>query len=100
MIELWRPAYNTAVLPIGRAGARLAALRKPKVAKALAGRKRSFAEIESYLATLPGACARSGGIWFHASSVGEFLQALPLMRRLKAAQEARPIYLSFSSPSV
>ncbi len=100
MIELWRLAYNTALLPIGRAGARLAALRKPKVAKALAGRKRSFAEIENYLATLPGACARSGGIWFHASSVGEFLQALPLMRRLKAAQEARPIYLSFFSPSV
>jgi len=97
---LWRLAYNAVGLPIGRAGARLAALSRPKIAEALAGRKHSFSEIESYLADLPGACAAPGGIWFHASSVGEFLQALPLMRRLKAARESRPLYLSFFSPSV
>lgn len=99
-MELWRLAYNAVGLPVGRAGARLAAPGKPKIAKALDGRKRSFAEIESYLASLPGACARPAGIWFHASSVGEFLQALPLMRRLKAVGEDRQIYLSFFSPSV
>ena len=94
-MELWRLAYNAVGLPVGRAGARLAALGKPKIAKALDGRKRSFTEIENYLASLPGACARPAGIWFHASSVGEFLQALPLMRRLKAVGEDRQIYLSF-----
>jgi 3-deoxy-D-manno-octulosonic-acid transferase len=99
-MNLWRVAYNAVILPAGRAAARLAALRKPKIADAIAGRKHSFTQIKIHLATLPGSRYKNQGIWFHVSSVGEYLQAVPLMQRLKAAQAGRPIHLSFSSPSV
>ncbi len=38
-------------------------------------------------------------IWFHAASVGEFEQARPLIERLKANGEKRPIVVTFFSPS-
>ncbi|HUU27754.1 MAG TPA: glycosyltransferase N-terminal domain-containing protein [archaeon] len=99
-MELWQLAYNWIALPLARAGARAFAPFKPKVSRGLAGRKKSFAEIGSYLARQPGNKAPGGGILFHASSVGEFLQALPLAEELKAVQENCPLYLSFFSPSV
>ena len=99
-MNLWRVAYNIAILPAGRAAVRLAALRNPKVADALAGRRYTFTQMENNLSKQSGSKSESKGIWFHASSVGEYLQAVPLIKRLKAAQSERPIYLSFSSPSV
>lgn len=41
----------------------------------------------------------SSPIWFHASSVGEFEQALPLYRRLKLAYPQQAFVFSFYSPS-
>ena len=38
-------------------------------------------------------------IWFHAASVGEFEQARPIIERLKANGEKRPIIVTFFSPS-
>lgn len=43
--------------------------------------------------------ANAGAIWFHAASVGEFEQARPLIERLKANGEKRPIVVTFFSPS-
>ena len=38
-------------------------------------------------------------IWFHAASLGEFEQGLPLIERLRREQPARKILLTFFSPS-
>lgn len=99
-MNLWDLAYNLAGLPLARASSRLAAGLRPKVARGLNGRKRSFAEIENYLSATGHGPPPTGGILFHASSVGEYLQALPLIRELKAANKERSLYLSFFSPSV
>ena len=40
-----------------------------------------------------------GCVWFHASSVGEFEQARPIIERLKTEQPATKILLTFFSPS-
>ena len=99
-MNFWHLSYNLAGLPLARAASRLAAGFRPKVARGLKGRKKSFAEIESYLSAAGDSAPATGGILFHATSVGEYLQALPLMRELKAARKERPLYLSFFSPSV
>ncbi len=99
-MDFWHLAYNLAALPLARAGSRLAAVFRPKVARGLNGRKRSFTRIESYLSAYGHGIPATGGILFHATSVGEYLQALPLMRELKTANKERPLYLSFFSPSV
>ena len=38
-------------------------------------------------------------VWFHASSLGEFEQGLPLIERLRREQPSRKILLTFFSPS-
>ncbi len=38
-------------------------------------------------------------VWFHAASLGEFEQGLPLIERLRREQPARKILLTFFSPS-
>ena len=40
-----------------------------------------------------------GAIWFHASSVGEFEQARPIIEKLKAKNEKQKIVVTFFSPS-
>jgi len=99
-MNFWHPAYNLAGLPLARAVSRLAAGFRPKVARGLKGRKKSFVEIKSYLSAAGDSSPATGGILFHATSVGEYLQALPLMRELKEGRKERPLYLSFFSPSV
>jgi len=38
-------------------------------------------------------------VWFHAASLGEFEQGLPLIERLRREQPSRKILLTFFSPS-
>lgn len=96
----WRIAYDWIALPLIRGAARVLARFRPKVARGLEGRGRTFHEIGLYLDSLPGGRAVDGGIWFHGTSVGEFLQAVPLMTKLKEQRPGRPVYFSFFSPSV
>jgi 3-deoxy-D-manno-octulosonic-acid transferase len=99
-MDLWQTTYDRAALPLLRAGVRAIAPFRPKVRAGLAGRAESFAAIGRFLAARPGGQAAKGGILFHATSVGEFLQAVPLILRLKEQRGDRPVYLSFFSPSV
>ena len=87
----WLAVYDLAALPLARAAVRLMAPWRPKVKRGLAGRKESFPELEAFLARR-GDSAR-GGVLFHAPSVGEFLQALPLLEELKRRDPARPLLL-------
>jgi 3-deoxy-D-manno-octulosonic-acid transferase len=95
----WQTAYNFFALPPARAALRIAAPWKPKLRAGLDGRKASFARMESFLAAHCDGQAR-GGILLHASSVGEYLQAAPLMQRIRQAGSSLPLYLSYFSPSV
>ncbi len=38
-------------------------------------------------------------VWFHAASLGEFEQGLPLIERIRREQPSRKILLTFFSPS-
>ncbi len=98
-MNCWQAVYNCLALPTARAASRLAAPWNPKLSVGLAGRKVSFTRIESFLAAHPGDRG-GGGILLHASSVGEYLQAEPLMQRIRQADSSVPLYLSYFSPSV
>ncbi len=98
-MNIWQTAYNCLALPPARAISRIVAPWQPKLQTGLSGRKASFSRIESFLAKDEGNQA-SGGILIHASSVGEYLQAAPLMQRIRQADSSIPLYLSYFSPSV
>ena len=72
---------------------------RPKVAAGLKGRRQSFPRIESYLAGRDSISPGSS-ILFHATSVGEYLQAVPLMERIRNSGGKMPLFLSYFSPSV
>jgi len=100
MMDLWQLAYNCFGLPLARLALRIAAIFQPKVSRGLRGRRGSFREIETWLAGRGAEGITSGSILFHVTSVGEYLQALPLMKELKEIDSSRPVFLSFFSPSV
>jgi len=67
----------------------------PKVRRMLIGRNISISKLKKFRAERPDAEV----IWFHAASVGEFEQALPVIRILKENQPQLEIAVSFYSPS-
>ncbi|OGF98390.1 MAG: hypothetical protein A2Z86_11870 [Candidatus Glassbacteria bacterium GWA2_58_10] len=99
-MDLWQLAYNCFGLPLARGASRLAALLRPKFSQGLRGRRGSFREIDAWLAGRGAESPAGGSILFHVTSVGEYLQALPLMKELKERDSSRPVFLSFFSPSV
>ncbi len=64
-----------------------------KARRGLRGRKDLFAKLAKDLSTVPD----ERRIWFHASSLGEFEQAKPIIEKLKASGYS--IVASFFSPS-
>lgn len=93
-IRLWRTVYNI-FFPLFRGGVRLAALFLPKVKASIDGRQKLFEVLESKLALLPKGKPR---VLIHASSVGEFEQARPLIKRLREESDCQ-IFVSFLSVS-
>ena len=85
-MSLWPTVYNLVGVPLGRAFSRLAAPFRPKLAEGLAGRARTFGQIESFLAAPPAGKPATGGMLVHATSVGEYLQAVPLLERIRSAE--------------
>jgi 3-deoxy-D-manno-octulosonic-acid transferase len=94
MLTFWRAVYNF-LIPIFLFGARLVGKFNPKVKASLDGRKNLFRNLTEQLKTLPLNRKR---IWFHASSVGEFEQARPLIAELRK-QGDWAIIVSFLSVS-
>lgn len=76
---------------------RLAALFGHKKAKALVeGQRSAMDDIRQWLASNP---SHQDIVWIHASSVGEFEQARPLIERLHREKHRPRILLTFFSPS-
>ncbi len=84
-------AYRTAVrlaLPLLPAAAALS----PKLARGLAGRRELMTRL------LAAAPLVRGGVWLHATSVGEYEQARPILRRLRELGVG-PLAVTHFSPS-
>lgn len=67
----------------------------PKIRRMLIGRTVTLHKIRQFRSTQPTRRV----IWFHAASVGEFEQALPVMKLLHESDEQLSIAVSFYSPS-
>ncbi len=65
-----------------------------KSKQALIGRSESFKVLEQFRKTYS-----HPAIWFHAASLGEFEQGLPLMQAMKEASPQSPLVVTFFSPS-
>lgn len=90
-------AYNTLAVPLLLGGVHLARFTNEKARLGLEGRRDLFPRLAGQAAEL------QGGVWFHASSAGEYEQGRPMIRALRAAAEARgipvPTLLTLFSPS-
>ena len=91
-----RAIYNRFALPLGLAGFRVAALFDQKARTGLLRRKNLAAELSHKVSRLgPGK-----RVLVHVSSVGEYLQARPVLRTLRQSFPAINFVLSFFSPSL
>ena len=71
----------------------IVALFSPKMKLFVEGRKTVFATLESKIN------ATDKTIWFHAASLGEYEQGLPVIEKIKAKFPAHKIVVTFFSPS-
>ena len=84
--------YNIFVLIVSQI-IKVAALFSPKVKLFVDGRKDVFGQLAEKIAPT------DKSIWFHAASLGEFEQGLPVMEQLKAQYPNHKIVVTFFSPS-
>jgi 3-deoxy-D-manno-octulosonic-acid transferase len=84
--------YNLIVL-LASLCLKIFALFSPKLKLFVAGRKSVFSTLESEIQT------NDKTIWFHAASLGEYEQGLPVMEAVKQRHPNHKIILTFFSPS-
>ena len=72
---------------------KIVALLSPKIKLFVDGRKDVFATLKSQISSTDKC------IWFHAASLGEYEQGLPIMEKMREHFPAHKIVLSFFSPS-
>ena len=84
--------YNILVLIVSEI-LKVVALFSPKVKLFVDGRKNVFSQLADKIAP------SDKSIWFHAASLGEFEQGLPVMEHLKAQYPSHKIVVTFFSPS-
>ncbi len=93
----WSALYNLLAVPVGLSFFHLSRFSSPKVREGLEGRRGLWRRLEAAKKELQGA------VWFHASSVGEYEQARPVLRALREEAAARsidlPIVVTVFSPS-
>lgn len=85
--------YNAVVLPLASTALVVGSWFNKKLALRVRGARQSWARLEQ----LPPATGKR--VWFHASSMGEFEQAKPIVEALKQRAPATQIVVSFFSPS-
>lgn len=95
-MNIGRILYNV-ILPVAAAAARAAAPFNHKIAEGLSGRVRWRERWQRSAASLAGNVPL---VWFHVSSVGEFLQARPVIELLEGRLDGHlNVALTFFSPS-
>ena len=88
--------YNFFVIPILYCLFHIGYLFNDKIKKGIKGRKKLLKNLEHDLKPFVNKEPR---FWIHCSSMGEFEQSKPLIRKLKAAYPQGFVLLSFFSPS-
>jgi len=84
--------YNILTI-IAKSALNVVALFSPKIKLFVEGRKTVFATLDQKIQ--PG----DKTIWFHAASLGEYEQGLPVMEKVRAMHPDHKIVLTFFSPS-
>lgn len=84
--------YNLVLIAAGFL-IRIIAIFSPKIKLFVDGRKNVFATLEEKIKPADQT------IWFHAASLGEYEQGLPVMEKFKAKYPGHKIVLTFFSPS-
>jgi len=84
--------YNILTV-IAKSALNVVALFSPKIKLFVEGRKTVFATLQQKIQ--PG----NKTIWFHAASLGEYEQGLPVMEKVRAMHPNHKIVLTFFSPS-
>jgi 3-deoxy-D-manno-octulosonic-acid transferase len=99
----WRTFYNLVAVPLMFVGfqvvaflSRLGFSRFDKIRAGIAGRKKLFEELAAQLAPVKNAGPR---FWIHASSMGEYEQARPLLQEIKNRYPEAVRVLTLFSPS-
>lgn len=72
---------------------KVVALFQPKMKLFVAGRKKTFRELEAKLSP------KKKTVWMHVASLGEFEQGLPILERLRQSYPNHQLVLTFFSPS-
>lgn len=93
---IWFFLYNLFVLPSFWLLVHLASLFNEKIRRGIEGRKRLFTDLASSVGALPSGNRR---VWFHASSLGEFESAKPIIAAWKKRYPSTDVIVSFFSPS-
>jgi len=88
--------YNLFVIPILYCLFHIGYFFNDKIKKGIKGRKKLLKNLEHDLKPFVNKEPR---FWIHCSSMGEFEQSKPLIRKLKAAYPQGFVLLSFFSPS-
>ena len=92
MVKIWFLVYNILFLPLIWVGFRFLSLFNPKIREGFKGRKKIFSDIREW-----NLDASKRKIIFHSSSLGEYQQAIPIIKELQ--QKEYQIITTFFSPS-
>ncbi len=95
MRRFWSHTYNFFFLPLLYILIRVGSLFNQKIRRGIKGRKRIFEEL---IVNRQGLDRSKKTIWFHSSSLGEFEQAKPIIKKLKV-DKGYNIVITFFSPS-
>ena len=87
--------YNLIVVPLLLAGFYTGSLFNAKMKEGRMARRKQFTRLRNELANAPA----QKRILFHCTSAGEWLQALPIIEKMKALDPGLFIMVSFFSPS-
>lgn len=92
---MWKLLYNTLVLPALWLGFRVLWPFNRKVRRGLRGRRSSLQRLRVFIRNNPG----RRRLWVHASSMGEFEQAKPIIEELRRRMPDLVVVATFFSPS-
>ena len=95
MSRFWSLLYNFFFLPLLYILIRIGGFFNQKIRRGIKGRKRIFEELIVNMQSLDRS---KKTIWFHSSSLGEFEQAKPIIKKLKDYKKYN-IVITFFSPS-
>jgi 3-deoxy-D-manno-octulosonic-acid transferase len=95
MSLIWLALYNILVVPVILTGFCIGSLFNNKIREGLKARRNQFARLAAEI-------SKAGDrkrILFHCTSAGEWLQALPIIEKMKSLKPEPYIMVSFFSPS-